>query len=699
MNLRSNTEINKLLKEAIFKHVNGQLEEACQLYNKIIFIAPDHDEALHLLGVAAAQKGEYGISVEKIGTAITINPTNASYYCNIGNAFFSLQLYDDAISNYTQAIKLKPNYSEAYSNRGNALKEINHQEMALESYDKAIIINPQYSEAYYNKGILLHELRRWKEAIECFKKAAAHESHNEEIFYNLAVTQQYYGDFENSLISYTKAITLNRNYADAYCGRALVSRILKKYTESIADFEKVIEINPNYKLAMGNLLHSKALACDWHGIAELSNKIQQSIFQGNKIIDPFSWQASSNSIKSLMECAKIYAAREDTSLNIFHHSPLSNTYNKIRVGYLSADIGDHATSHLLVGVLENHNKDKFEIFCFDNGQDDGSDLRKRIEATVDNIISIKNLDDNTAAQLIYNNKIDVLVNLNGYFGAHRNNVFAKRPSPIQINFLGFPGTLGAEYMDYIIADKIVLPEEDVIYYAEKVIYMPHSYQPNDRNQTINHNIFSKSDLGLPEDSFVFCCFNNAYKITPEVFDVWMNILRNVDKSILWLLEDNSRTSTNLRQEAELRNVASERLIFAPRIPHKEHLARHTHADLFLDTFPCNAHTTASDALWTSLPILTCSGRTFPSKVTHSLLLAMNTPELVTYNLADYEKKAIELAQSKTEIANLKIKLNDNRLNTPLFDTASYTLFLERSFEITHSNYLEGLKPEAIWINE
>jgi predicted O-linked N-acetylglucosamine transferase (SPINDLY family) len=348
-------------------------------------------------------------------------------------------------------------------------------------------------------------------------------------------------------------------------------------------------------------------------------------------------------------------------------------------------------------VWELHDKSKFEIFAFDNGQSDGSDYRQRIIKAFNNVFDISELSDFDSAKLIQHNEIDILVNLNGFFGLPRQGIFSYKPAPIQVNYLGFPGTIGINYMDYIIADKVVIPEESKKYYLERLAYLPNSYQANDDQRKISDRRFSREQLGLPEDGFVFASFNNNYKITPDTFDSWMNILSNVPRSVLWLLADNPMAKDNLIKEAVARGVASSRLVFAERLPLSEHLARHDLAGLFLDTLPYNAHTTASDALWAGLPVLTLSGSTFPGRVAASLLNAVGLPELITKNQEEYEALAIELALNPKKIAEIKLKLSNNRLTTALFDTPRFTKNLEAAFIKMHERHQAGLKPDHILV--
>jgi len=364
---------------------------------------------------------------------------------------------------------------------------------------------------------------------------------------------------------------------------------------------------------------------------------------------------------------------------------------------LCGEFRNQATSILMTRVWELHDKSKFEIFGFDNGWDDGSDYRERIEKAFSYIFDISKTSDAEVVRLIQENEIDILVNLNGFFGEVRQQVFAYKPAPIQVNYLGFPGTIGIKYMDYIIADKVVIPEESKIHYVENIAYLPNSYQANDDQRKISNRKFSREELGLPEDAFVFTCFNNYYKITPPIFDSWMRILSRVQGSVLWLLADNPTAKGNLIKEANARGIDSSRLIFAERMPIAEHLARHHLADLFLDTLPYNAHTTCSDALWAGLPVLTLMGSTFPGRVAASLLCAVGLSELITNTHNEYEALAIELATNPKQLEEIKLRLSINRLSTPLFNTPLFTKNLEAAYIKMVEQDKAGLERDHITI--
>ncbi len=463
-------------------------------------------------------------------------------------------------------------------------------------------------------------------------------------------------------------------------------------------YERIMVLDPAHPFIKGALLDQKMLACDWNGMDALVQEIQGDIAQGKPSAQPFGWQGVSTSPQSLKRCAEIYAGTlYPPRASPPHPAPGEG---KIRIGYLSGEFRDQATAQRLVGVLEHHDRSRFEIFAFDNGCDDGSDIRRRIAGAVDEIASITGLSDDEACAAIRGRGIDILVNLNGYFGDHRMEVFARRPAPIQVNWLGFPGTLGAGYMDYIIADRTVIPECDAPFFAEKIAWLPYCYQPNDDRKPMP-DTGGRAGHGLPEASgggFVFCCFNDSYKILPEMFARWMRIVSGTPGSVLWLIKDNAAATENLRGAAAAHGLDPTRLIFAPRLPLPQHLARHRLADLFLDTLPYNAHTTASDALWAGLPLLTCRGSAFAGRVAASLLEAVGLPELITETPDQYEATALELARTPDKLARLRHELCANRRVMPLFDTGRFARDLEAAFTAMQQRRRAGLPAHHITVS-
>jgi predicted O-linked N-acetylglucosamine transferase (SPINDLY family) len=470
---------------------------------------------------------------------------------------------------------------------------------------------------------------------------------------------------------------------------------MKSHEQAAEAFAQVLRIDPQHPFTKGALLYQLMLSCAWNGLDNLIAEIDRDISAGKLSGEPFGWQAAAKSPRSLQLCAELLNAHTyPAKSNYFRHRSPANR-SKIRIGYSSGELREQATSQLIVGMLEHHDKSRFEIYGFDNGWDDRSDIRRRIAAAVSGIIEISELSDASAAAAIRDRQIDILVNLNGYFGAERTGVFAERPAPIQVNYLGFPGTLGAPYIDYIIADQCVIPPGHEEFYTEKVAYLPECYQANDEKKEITARVFSRAECGLPQQGFVFCCFNNNYKITPEVFDCWMRILGRVTGSVLWLLKDNAAAVSNLRREAAGRRVDPQRLVFAERRSLADHLGRHRVADLFLDTLPYNAHTTASDSLWAGLPVVTQIGGTFPGRVAASLLQAIGLPELIASTQQAYQELAIELATNPQKLAAIKHKLANNRRTKSLFDTQLFTRRIEAAYNGMYERYLSGLPSDHL----
>jgi predicted O-linked N-acetylglucosamine transferase (SPINDLY family) len=560
---------------------------------------------------------------------------------------FSTNLLEAALRNIEQALALEPNDPQFLYNYALVLKNLKRHQLALEAINKSIALDSQSANGHSLRGNILQELKGFVAAIEC----------------------------------YDQAIALQADLADAYNNRAFAYKELKAFSKAICDFEKVLALDPNYPLALGNLIHIKMLNCDWAGTDKLLNRLYAEIEDGKRVANPFSFLALTDSLSLQIKAAQIFGQNhpENDALGPLQPNKAKGPGEKIRIGYFSADFHNHATMYLMAETLELHDKQHFEIHLFSFGPNFQDEMRNRALKAADHFHDVRELSDQSIAQLARDHNIDIAIDLKGYTQDGRQGIFAFRAAPIQMSYLGFPGTLSCEYMDYLIADEVLIPQLNTASYTEKVLYLPHSYQANDRQRPIPPTPPNRASLNLSEHGFVFCSFNNNYKITPEVFATWMQILKKVPGSVLWLPEDSQETTQNLCSASKSNGIDPDRLVFAKRAPHLEHLCRQQAADLFLDTFPFNAHTTASDALWVGLPILTRTGESFASRVAASLLSAVNLPELICSTEKEYVEKAVALAQHPDKLQAMQSHLREKRISLPLFDAPQLTRDLEKLY--------------------
>jgi predicted O-linked N-acetylglucosamine transferase (SPINDLY family) len=636
-------------------------------------------------------------ALERLTQALKINPSAASTWNNRGTVLNDLKRYGDALADFDKAIELDPQYAEAFFNKGKSFTLLKRFDEASDAFERALTLRPNLAEAWLGRGNVFCECRQYEAALAGYDCALALNAELAEAWLGRGNLFQRVRRYQDALTAFDRAVALKPDLVEAWIGRGEILSALKRHEEASQAYARVLEIDPQRPFIKGLFLHQKMLSCDWRGVDGLVAEIEKDVTSGKPSAEPFGWQGLAKSPRSLQRCAELFNGEKYPAISrklLMRSAPHRGT---IRVGYASGEFRDQATSHLIVGVLEQHDRSRFEVFGFDNGWDDKSEVRRRMEASGLEIIDINRLSDEAAVAVIRDRGIDILVNLNGYFGEERTGVFAARAAPVQVNYLGFPGTLGASYMDYIIADRCVIPPDHEGFYDERVVYLPECYQANDNRKAIAPRIFNRAECGLPDDGFVYCCFNNSYKILPETFDTWMRLLKKASGSVLWLLEDSANAASNLKRAASAGGVDPGRLIFAEQMPLADHLARHRLADLFLDTLPYNAHTTASDALWAGLPVLTQIGGTFPGRVAASLLQAIGLPELITSTQDAYEHLAIELACNREKLAAIKDKLASNRLAKPLFDTQLLTRRIEAAYEEMYKRLQLGLAPDHIFV--
>ena len=656
-----------------------RVDEALVSFEQAIALKPDYAEAFHNRGSALVELKQFDAAVASYDRAIVLKPDYIDALNSRGVALRELKRSDDALASYDRAIQLKPDQADAFSNRGNALQDLKRLDEAIASYDRALALKPDHADAWSNRGNALQELRRLDEAIASYDRAIALKSNYAEAFYNRGIALAELKQFDAAVASYDRAIALKPDYGEAFSNRGGALRVLKRPAEAVASYERAIALKPNQNYLEGAWLHTKMQICDWGNYEGDCAHLVSAVAGGVAASSPFEFLASVSDPAAERTCAELFVADKYPSAAVPLWRGERYTHDRIRVAYLSADFLEHATAYLMAGLFEAHDRSRFETIAVSFGSDKNSSTRQRLIRSFDRFIDVRTQSDQAIAELVRSLEVDIAVDLKGFTQDARTGVFAKRPAPIQVNYLGYPGTMGADFIDYIIADKIVLPLDQEASYTEKIVHLPDCYQVNDSKRRIAERTPTRAEAGLPERGFVFCCFNNNFKITPPMFDVWMRLLRAIDGSVLWLLEDNPKARENLCKEAAARDVNPVRLVFARRVKVEEHLARHRLADLFLDTLPYNAHTTASDALWAGLPIVTCSGKSFPGRVAVSLLNAVDLPELVTHTLADFEALAVKLATEPRLLDAIKEKLARNRLTAPLFDTERFRRHIEAAY--------------------
>lgn len=704
------------LQQAVQLHQAGRLGEAERLYAQLLSQQPDLFEALHLMGVLRLHQNRLDDAIGFMERALKLRPGVPETLTNYGLALASLGRLDEALPVLERVAKAVPHHAAVKSNIGGVLQKLGRSREALAMLDQALAINPRDAAALTNRGLVLQALGRIEEAVDSFTRALAilpasvpalngrglalralnrhaaaladfdsvlrdNPSHLG-VQANRAAALWSLGRVDEALAAYDAVLAADPDMVEALASRAsLLWTARMALGPALADTERLARLAPHRSGVAGDLLHLRLYAGDWRDFDSQKAVLDAGVRAGKPVVDPFVYQGLSDNPADLLACARIHGGS-----NYPAQPPLraprvarQDRGSRIRLGYVSGEFRTQATAHLTAGLYEHHDRARFEVIAFDNSRREESPMRARLEGAFDRMIDITALSDAEAGARIAAEGIDILVNLNGYFGRHRMGVFAHRPAPVQVNYLGFPGTLGVPYMDYILADAVVIRPGEEGFYTETVMRLPHSYQINDDRRGLLPAP-SRASQGLPDDAFVFCHFNYSYKILPGMFASWMRILAAVPGSVLWLLKTDDLFQNNLRAAAMAAGVEAERLIFAPQLPVAQHVARLAAGDLFLDSLPYGAHTTASDALWAGLPLLTCRGRAFAGRVGASLLTALELPDLIAEDMASYEAMAVALAREPARLAHLRARLADNRTTAPLFDTAATTRAIEAAYE-------------------
>ncbi|HEY1288576.1 MAG TPA: tetratricopeptide repeat protein [Burkholderiales bacterium] len=624
-------------------------------------LVPERVSVLTNLSAALVRQDKTAEAAQYAERAVTLDPANADGWLNVALCRKRAGAPLEALACCERSIAARPQHPDGWSSRGAALLDLQRPEEALASCDRAIALQADHAAAWSNRGLALNALQRFDEAVACHRRATELDARSAQAWTNLAVAL---GD-------------------------------LGRHDESLACYEKALALRPP-PFALGDWLRAKMQVCDWDGFEPGCERTLAAVDAGERAASPFALLAVRSTPAQQRRCAQTYV-KELFPPAPAQAPPPRGAGERIRLGYFSRDFRNNALSYLLAGLFEQHDRDRFELFGFSFGPQVIDAMRMRVEAAFEHFLDVSAKTDDEIARLARELGIDIAVDLKGLSGYARTGIFARRAAPVQVAYMGYPGTMGAPYIDYLIADRIVVPERELRHYSECVVWLPHTYWANDSKRPIAQRTPRRAEAGLPEKAFVFCCFNNPAKITPDAFGVWMRLLAAVEGSVLWLLDHNAAATRNLRAEAQARGIASARLVFAPQLESAAHLARHRLADLVLDTFYYNAHTTAADALWAGLPVLTCPGEAFASRVGASLLHAVGLPELIAASPADYERLALSLATEPGRLAKIRKKLADNIATHPLFDTALFTRHIEAAYAAMRERSLQGLRPQRFTV--
>jgi protein O-GlcNAc transferase len=668
-------------------------QDALAAYDAALELAPNMAEAW--LGRGGVYDGlqRYEEASAAFDHALTLNFNFAEAWFGRALLFFKLKRYDEASDAFERALTLKPDFAEAWLGRGNLAWQLERYDEAFTAFDQASSLAPDLAGAWLGLGnVVLKHHKNLRDAQMAFDRALALKPDLAEAWLGRGNLLNEFRKYHDAQIAYDRALVLKEDLAEAWLGRANVLVSLKQSAEAVVAYNKALGLKPDLIHARGSRLYARLHLSDWTDLSAEMMAIVSAVREKKYVIHPLAFSLISSSQSDQLVCAQTFAANLGSFPAIWRGELYS--HDRIRIAYLSGDFQTHPVAQLAVGLFERHDRSRFRTTGISFSPDDGSELRRRIESAFDDFIDAQQMDDQQIADLIRSHEIDIAVDLMAFTGDNRVGVFARRAAPVQVNYLGYPGTMAAHYIDYIIADPIVIPREDFAYYSEQVVWLPDCYQANDEHRPIAEHGPTRLECDLPEAAFVFCCFNNSSKILPQIFDAWMRLLAAVDDSVLWLLNTNQVAVRNLKREAESRGISSDRLIFAPKKPPADHLARIRNADLFLDTLPYNAHTTASEALWAGLPLVTCLGSTFPSRVAASLLNSVGLGELLTHSLGDYEALALNLAKDPSRLHLLRARLAHNRTTEPLFNVERFTRNIEVAYATMWQRYQRGQKPQA-----
>lgn len=676
----------------------GKAAKAMQLMKKALQVNPENAHANHLYGLALFQERQLEPASHAVRKAIALDPSSPVFLNNLGLIMIAMGQAGKAIEAHSSAIDLDPRNPVSYFHRANVLRHEGTVADAIADYEKVLELDPYSVEAMNNLGSMLTREQGFARARQLFDDALAIRPDFVYAWNNLALLLQQTEELEQSEACLRRAIQIAPDYVEALVNLGNLLQKQNQYSQAAEIFQQVLRLNPRQPFMLGNLAYCRTMLCDWQQYKQTWSRIEEQIRRGGLPCSPIIFLNGSDDLALARKLATDYASYTVPALPVPAFAPRAAQKGKLRIGYFSTDFREHPVATLIVGVLEKHDRERFEIIGFALNREDSSAMRQRMKAACDEFFDISGMTDEQAVALAREAALDIAVDLNGYTEGCRPAIFKARICVSQISYLGFPGTTGSPFFDYTVADPTIIPLRMRTHYTESLLYLPDCFQPNDDARELSGQSHTRQTYGLPTEGVVFCCFNKLYKLNPEVFVSWMRILGAVSGSVLWLYTEDEVARSNLRREANKAGIDSERLVFAGRTPsYEDHLARYRLADLFLDTFPYTAHTTASDAMWAGLPVLTRSGQSFASRVGESLLQTLGLPELVTHSIVDYERKAIELAREPGGFDRLKGELEQARQTRSLYDTEQYTRWLEKGLVQIHARSVAGLPPADLLV--
>lgn len=676
----------------------GRFDEALTNYERALTINPRNFDAARSRGDVLCDLGRLDEALASYSAALAVNPSDVAAWVNRGMVLRDTGRPAEALADFDKAIAIDPNDVVAWNNRGVLLKQLDREEEALANYDRALALWPDYVDALMNRGNVLLALKRPAEALASYGQVLAKAPDLIDVHMARGHALADLNRFDEALASYDRVLERKPDHVAAIDGRVRVFKKLERNREELAEYDRLRALAPDFPPLASDIANAHAAACHWAELADLEHALSKKVAAGEPVVDPFAFLLFGDSPEQQLACArsflshrKIVGLQRDWKTSDF-------TFDRIRVAYISADFHRHATAYIMAELFELHDRQRFEIIGISFGPDDKSAVRARLMKGFDRFFDVSGRSNADVARLLRDLRVHIAVDLKGYTTNARMGIFAQGAAPIQVNYMGFPGTTGADFLDYVITDAIVVPTEHEPFFSERIVHLPETYWVNDRKRHVGP-IPTRRDLGLPEAGFVFCCFNNAWKITPRMFDIWARLLASVDGSVLWLYRSNELAVANLKREVEARGIDPDRLIFAPSVDVADHLARLTCADLVVDTLPYNAHTTATDALWVGVPVVTCIGEAFAGRVGASLLHAAGLPELVTRNLDEYESLALKLATDPDLMGSIKRKLAASRASCALFDTDRFRRHMETAYETMVGIWRAGERPRSFRVDQ